>query len=69
MGISSRLNDVVEVYEHALFSYWPRARYVVGIFAKLFFLPLQYLPEWLGDWLFVKVMYRLPTPAACRIRR
>ena len=46
---SDNMDDVMEVYEHALLSQWPRARYVVGNDAKYMWLPLQWLPEWISD--------------------
>jgi len=48
---SSRLTDVVDAYEQGIFGRFPRARYTVGNDCFTFFLPLVYLPEWLGDWL------------------
>jgi len=51
---SSRLDDVVDAYQHALFGTFPRARYVVGYDAKFVFLPLLWMPEWLSDWLLEK---------------
>lgn len=61
--ISSQLSSVVNAYEHALFGIFPRARYTVGKDLKYLFLPLQWLPEWLGDLMWIKLM---PEPAACR---
>ena len=49
--ISERLDDVVDAYKHALLSRYPRARYVVGKDTKYFVIPVQWLPEWLGDWI------------------
>jgi len=50
---SLRINDVVDAYKHALLAMFPRARYVVGLDAKYFWLPLQMLPEWMSDYIFV----------------
>ncbi|XP_063149814.1 retinol dehydrogenase 16-like isoform X1 [Candoia aspera] len=48
---------VTDCIEHALTSYHPRARYSAGWDAKLFFLPVSYLPSWVVDWLFVVVLH------------
>ena len=45
---------------------YPRARYVVGKDAKFVWLPLQWLPEWLGDFLIDKLAKDKPIPRACR---
>lgn len=44
-----QIGDVIDAYEHALFGVYPRARYVVGIDAKILMF-LQTLPEWFSDW-------------------
>src|SRR6218665_1530859 len=61
---SERLTDVVDAYEHALLGLFPRARYMVGRDAVFIYLPIQWLPEWLGDWIFAKLDPDLPLPAA-----
>jgi len=43
------MDAVVDVYEHAVLAVRPRARYVVGHDARFLWLPIQALPEWLGD--------------------
>jgi|SRR6218665_922627 len=48
---SDRCSDVTDAYEHALFARFPRERYLVGFDAKYVFIPVQVLPEWLGDWI------------------
>ena len=63
---SDRISDVIDVYEHALCSRFPRARYVVGKDAKFIFLPLQAMPEWLGDWIQETVFRDKPVPAALK---
>jgi len=45
----SSIGDVIDAYEDALFGVFPRARYVVGLDAKIFML-LQMCPEWFSDW-------------------
>ncbi|ELT97746.1 hypothetical protein CAPTEDRAFT_210138 [Capitella teleta] len=46
---SDNIDEVLDNFELALFSQYPRCRYVVGTDAKYMWLPLQYLPEWLSD--------------------
>ena len=41
---SSKLSQVICAYKHALFARYPRNRYVVGLDAKLVYLPLSWLP-------------------------
>ena len=47
---SKHTSDVVDAYVDALTSKFPRARYVVGWDARLLFVPLSFLPEWISDW-------------------
>jgi len=61
---TARIDDVVDAYQHALFGTYPRARYVVGFDAKYIWLVLQWMPEWLGDWIFTKLDPDQPLPAA-----
>jgi len=61
---SSRVDDVVDAYQHALLGTYPRARYLVGFDAKYIWMPLQWMPEWLGDWLLTKLDPNQPLPAA-----
>jgi len=63
---SSRVEDVVDAYHHALLGLFPRARYVVGKDAKFIWLPLQWMPEWLGDYLLTKFDPNQPLPAALK---
>lgn len=42
-------DDVVDVYEHALFSRYPKPRYLVRWDAYMLAY-MQWLPEWLGNW-------------------
>jgi len=51
-----RVIDVVDAYEQGLLGRFPRARYLVGMDCFTFFLPLQMLPEWLGDWLIQRLL-------------
>jgi len=61
---SSRMDRVVDAYQHALLGTYPRARYLVGFDAKFIWMPLQYMPEWLSDWLISKLDPNQPLPAA-----
>jgi NAD(P)-dependent dehydrogenase (short-subunit alcohol dehydrogenase family) len=63
---SARVSDVVDAYEHALLGLFPRARYVVGNDARYLWLPLQALPEWLGDWIIDHMDMDKPVPAATK---
>lgn len=45
---------VVDAYVSALTSLYPRPRYVVGTDAKFVFVPLSFLPEWLGDYFLIR---------------
>lgn len=47
---SDKITDVVDAYEEGLLGRYPRARYPIGKDCYTFFLPVQALPEWLGDW-------------------
>jgi len=61
---SPRVEDVVDAYQHALLGTYPRARYLVGFDAKFIWMPIQWMPEWLGDWLLTKFDPHQPLPAA-----
>uniref|UniRef100_A0ABM5FP07 Retinol dehydrogenase 16-like n=1 Tax=Pogona vitticeps TaxID=103695 RepID=A0ABM5FP07_9SAUR len=54
------LSPVTDCMEHALTSCYPRSRYTAGWDAKLFFIPLSYLPASVGDFV---MTYRQPRPA------
>ena len=45
---------------------FPRARYVVGKDAKFVWLPLQWMPEWLGDYIIDSLAKDKPMPRACK---
>uniref|UniRef100_A0A8C6XD98 17-beta-hydroxysteroid dehydrogenase type 6 n=1 Tax=Naja naja TaxID=35670 RepID=A0A8C6XD98_NAJNA len=51
---------VTDCIEHALTSCYPRARYSGGLDAKLFYLPVSYLPSSVADFI---VTYAWPKPA------
>jgi NAD(P)-dependent dehydrogenase (short-subunit alcohol dehydrogenase family) len=61
---SPRVDDVVDAYQHALLGTFPRARYLVGFDANFIWMPMQWMPEWLGDWLITKFDKKQPLPAA-----
>jgi len=63
---SPRVSDVVNAYEHALLGLYPRARYVIGFDAKYIWLPLQWMPEWMGDMILGKLDPERPLPAVLR---
>ena len=65
---SDNIQQVVDGYEHAMLSLMPRARYVIGKDAKFLWLPLQSLPEWLGDLILEKSNKDRPIPAALKKR-
>ena len=64
--VSDKIQDVVDAYEHALLGMYPRARYVVGKDAKLVWLPIQAMPEWLGDGLLRLLAKNRPIPKALK---
>ncbi|KAM6112319.1 retinol dehydrogenase 16-like [Phoenicopterus ruber ruber] len=57
---NSNLTLVTDCMEHALTSRFPRIRYSAGWDAKLFFIPLSYLPSALTD---VVLAWYYPSPA------
>lgn len=48
------LMKVVSCMEHAVSAVWPRKRYSPGWDAKLFWLPMSYLPSCVTDFLLLK---------------
>lgn len=54
----SSFSEVTNAYEDALFSRWPRARYIPGRKAKNILTIVPNLPEWMSDWVIVKTMNR-----------
>ena len=53
----------MDAYVHAMLGSYPRARYVVGMDAKMTII-LQAFPEWMSDWVLRKLMGKTPVPAA-----
>ena len=67
--LAGDMEQVVEVYIHAVTARYPQARYVVGTDAKVL-LCLQMLPEWIGDWLIANILQKdNPTPVACNANK
>ena len=60
--MSNKIEKVVDAYTHALLARFPRDRYVVGNDARFIYLPIQQLPEWLGDWLLEVLAKNRPIP-------
>lgn len=58
------LSPVVKCMEHALTSRWPRSRYCAGQDAKLFWMPLSYMPTFLQDYVLMKNKVKLADPMA-----
>jgi len=63
---SDRVFEVADAYQHALLGKYPRTRYVVGMDAEFFWIPLSYLPEWLADFLLRLLEFKHPKPACLR---
>ncbi|GMR45021.1 hypothetical protein PMAYCL1PPCAC_15216, partial [Pristionchus mayeri] len=60
---NSNLHWVVDHYEHALFSYWPRLRYYPGWDSIFLFVPLSLMPSFVQDCV-LAVLYKLqPGPS------
>jgi len=66
---SPRISNVVDAYEHALLGRFPRARYLVGYDARFLWIPIQWLPEWLGDWVLDVLSPNKAIPAALKKRQ
>jgi len=64
----NHISHVTDQVVKALFSRYPRARYVVGNDAKYVFLPVNSLPEWFSDWV-VTVCGACPDPASMNSRK
>ena len=64
--VSDKVEQVHSAFEHALLGRYPRARYVLGLDARLVLLPVQCLPEWLSDWLHDILAWGRPLPDACQ---
>lgn len=56
---NSDIGKVTRCMEHALTARYPRTRYGAGWDAKLFWIPLSYLPSFIADFI-VRVLLPLP---------
>ncbi|XP_070565913.1 retinol dehydrogenase 16-like [Ptychodera flava] len=63
--MSPRTDRVINALEHALTSWWPRTRYVVGPDAFFFLIPLSFMPAAVTDLLGGR-LGKFPIPAACK---
>ncbi|XP_077978848.1 retinol dehydrogenase 7-like [Glandiceps talaboti] len=62
---SPRLDKVVDSLEHALTSWWPRTRYVIGLDAHFFILPTTFLPAVISDFIH-RAFTNPPIPESCK---
>ena len=67
--VSERIHDVLDAYEHALLGLYPRARYIVGKDAKYIWLPIQAMPEWMGDAFLRLVSKNRPIPRVLKKKK
>ena len=65
-GMASDITPVVDGYIHAMTAMFPRGRYVIGMDAKLLYVPLSWLPEWLSDLLLDYMTRDRPIPTVLR---
>ncbi|CAD5115140.1 DgyrCDS4144 [Dimorphilus gyrociliatus] len=52
--LKSNTHEVIDAYENAILSIWPKNRYTVGLFEKYVIIPLTYLPTTISDILVAK---------------
>ena len=64
---SDKISEVVDAYEHALLGRFPRARYLPGKDAVIFYRGLEKLPEWISD-IALDFIFHIPLPA-CLVSR
>jgi len=64
----NRMSHVTDTVVQALFSRYPRARYVVGNDANYAFIPVTQLPEWISDWI-IDMVGGCPVPAVMKKRK
>ena len=53
--VTEDVTPVIDAYIHALTAVFPRARYTMGNDTKIW-LAVHALPEWLGDWILLKLL-------------
>jgi hypothetical protein len=63
---SSDITPVIDAYQHAVLSQFPRGRYAVGHVTRLVYLPLSYLPDWLSDPIMEFLNFSQLVPAAAK---
>ena len=63
--VPTDISGVIGAMEHALLARAPRIRYIIGLDAWFAAVPIQLLPEWLGDYIFMDLIMKVPTPASC----
>jgi len=63
---SSNTYQVVDAVVDALTSQAPRDRYLVGSDARFFFLWMSRLPAVVADFIFARMVLKLPTPLGCK---
>lgn len=51
---SSKIEEVTNAYEHAIFSKYPKRRYPLGYDCKYFAIPISLLPSWISDYIMTK---------------
>lgn len=59
---SSKLQNVINAHVHAITAKFPKARYLIGYDANLFFWPVKVLPHWISDAL-LKARFSCPIGA------
>ncbi len=59
---SDKVEEVTDAYEHAIFAWFPRCRYVIGKGTGIMCV-LSHLSEWLSDAVLARLA-ALPLPAA-----
>ncbi|XP_077861852.1 retinol dehydrogenase 7-like [Saccoglossus kowalevskii] len=65
--VSPRTDKVINAFEHALTSWWPRTRYIVGFDANFLLIPITFLPAFITDVLH-RAIAKQPIPEACTKR-
>jgi hypothetical protein len=66
---SADITPVVDAYQHAVLGRFPRARYVIGLDARLISTTVGYLPECLSDAMLKAATFVVPLPAALTKQR
>ncbi|CAD5121795.1 DgyrCDS10270 [Dimorphilus gyrociliatus] len=53
VSASNKIYEVVDAYEHAILSIWPKNRYAVGFTARYLMIPLCYIPTTISDYIYL----------------